>query len=108
MTEKIDRADVNGAGGGLQYAKDHADGGGFARPVDAQQTYDFAGTDVEGDALDGLDGTVVLAEVFHAKNGTWRSWRGVGLHRSSDAIIRVAGAGMNGGDGEMSASDPPN
>jgi hypothetical protein len=94
LAEKIEGINVNGAGSGFEYAEDHADGGGLSGAVDAQQTYDFSGANVERDALDGLDGTVVLAEIFYAKDWIMQGWRGFGLHSGSDAIIRLAGAEM--------------
>ena len=42
----VEAADGSAAGGRLQQAAEHADGGGFARAVGAEEAEDFAAADV--------------------------------------------------------------
>ena len=55
LAEQIVAADGDAAGGRWQKAGDHADGGGLAGPVGAEDTDDLALGDRERDALDGRE-----------------------------------------------------
>src|SRR5216683_1062213 len=60
MLDNVVAADEGGAVGGLQDGGEHAQGGGLAGAVGAEQAVDLAGLAGEADVIDGADFTALL------------------------------------------------
>ena len=76
----VQPADRRAARSGLQQAAQHANGGGFARAVRAQESEDFAAADVEIDMIHGDE----IAEALHQVV----DFDGIRLHALSAFRIR--------------------
>src|SRR5450756_64220 len=59
---QVDPGDGRLAAGGGQEGREHAQGGGLAGPVRAQEADDLAGVDVEVDTAHGVDVALTVVE----------------------------------------------
>ena len=69
LLRQVVAVDRDPARGGLEQARDHADGGGLARAVRAQEAVDLARGDVEAHAVHGGEGSVLLDQRLDRDHG---------------------------------------
>ena len=79
----VDAVDPSAAGGGAQQRGEHADGGGLAGAVRAEEAEDLPALDGEVDAVDGADGGKVPHEPLGPDRRLRRSRHPSSLPRTS-------------------------
>ena len=72
VRRQIVSVDEDAAGGRFQQAGDHADGGGLARAVRAEESVNLAGRHLERDAVHGGKAAVLLDEIVNGDHGRRR------------------------------------
>ncbi len=86
---EVHSLDADGPGVGLEHPQDHAEGGGLARTVRADQAHDLSWTHLERDAIDGHGPAIGFAQRGDGQYGVFGG-------RGHQTCVRLFGRVRNG------------